>query len=75
MSNPYFDPAPTGDQIPGQAVAFGPKPYQTITPEVASMILTLWRERSPAVFGAYLAEAMTETAPQTHRRSRADGRA
>ena len=64
-THPYFDPAPGGDQLPGQAtVAFGPKPHQVISPEVASMILTDWRERAPAVFGQYLARALTGETPK-----------
>lgn len=42
-------------------VKFGPKAHQEISTEVAAMMLTSWRERDPAGFGAYLAEAFTGT--------------
>lgn len=45
-------------------VSFGPKEWQTMQPEVASMLLTLWRERAPATFGAYLAEVLTGSKPR-----------
>jgi hypothetical protein len=35
--------------------------------EVASEILSLWHERQPEVFGAYLAEVLTGTKPKTRR--------
>ena len=47
-----------------QRVSFGPKEWQTMQPEVASMLLTLWRERAPATFGAYLAEVLTGQKPR-----------
>lgn len=61
-----------GDNTEGQAharqyVKFGPKDHQEITLEVAEMVLTLWRERSPAVFGAYLGEILTGEKPQGSR--------
>jgi hypothetical protein len=66
----YFDPALNGDQLPGQAridIAFGPRPNQVLTPETASAVLTLWCERAPARFGAYLAEVLTGTKPTSVR--------
>jgi hypothetical protein len=48
-------------------VSFGPKEYQTLELEVASMMLTLWRERQPAAFGSYLAETLTGTKPAASR--------
>jgi hypothetical protein len=56
--NPYQ--APT-------RISFGPKEWQSIQLEVASMLLTLWRERQPAVFGAYLAEILTGEKPAGRR--------
>lgn len=58
------------DEASGQAeesarVSFGPKEWQSMQPEVASMLLTLWRERQPAQFGAYLAEVLTGEKPGT----------
>lgn len=44
-------------------ISFGDKEWQTLEPSVASAILTLWRERSPAQFGSYLAEIMTGAKP------------
>lgn len=56
---------------PGTArVPFGPKDYQTVDAEVASMLLTLWRDRAPAQFGAYLAEVLTGTKPGSGRKAR-----
>lgn len=49
---------------PPARVSFGPKEWQSMQPEVASMLLTLWRERQPAQFGAYLAEVLTGTRPR-----------
>ncbi|HLM89233.1 MAG TPA: hypothetical protein VK284_09425 [Streptosporangiaceae bacterium] len=61
----------TGNQEgPAPRVSFGPKEYQTLNLEVASMVLTLWRERQPATFGAYLAEVMTGTRPAASRNRR-----
>ena len=51
-------------------VSFGPKQWQTMQPEVASMLLTLWRERQPAQFGSYLAEVLTGEPPSTVKRAR-----
>lgn len=48
-------------------VRFGPKDHQVLTLEVASMVLTMWRERQPAAFGAYLAEALTGAQPRGQR--------
>ena len=48
-------------------VSFGPKEWQSMQPEVASMLLTLWRDRQPAQFGSYLAEVLTGTKPKTGR--------
>ena len=45
-------------------VSFGPKQWQSMELEVASMLLTLWRERQPAQFGSYLAEVLTGTRPK-----------
>jgi hypothetical protein len=44
-------------------VQFGPKDHQTIPAAVASMVLTMWHQRQPTQFGAYLAEAYTGTRP------------
>jgi len=66
QTHPYFGGMPDGDQLPGQArtdIAFGPRPTQVLAPETASAILTLWCERAPATFGAYLAEVLTGTRP------------
>jgi len=51
-------------------ISFGPKPHQEISPEVASAVLTLWRERNAAEFGAYLAEVMTGERPTAIRQRR-----
>ena len=48
-------------------ISFGPKEWQSLQPEVASAMLTLWRERAPATFGAYLAEVMTGIKPTASR--------
>lgn len=49
-------------------ISFGPKGHQVISPDVASMLLTLWRERQPAQFGAYLGEVMTGERPAAERK-------
>ena len=51
-------------------ISFGPKEWQSVQPEVASMLLTLWRERQPAQFGSYLAEVLTGEPPSTVKRAR-----
>jgi hypothetical protein len=48
-------------------VSFGPLEYQTLELEVASLLLTMWRQRQPAAFGAYLAEVLTGTRPAASR--------
>jgi hypothetical protein len=48
-------------------IRFGPKPHQEISPEVAEMMLMLWREKNPAQFGAVLAEVMTGERPAATR--------
>jgi len=48
-------------------VSFGPKDYQTLSAEVASMLLTLWRERQGPTFAAYLGEVMTGSRPAATR--------
>lgn len=48
-------------------IKFGPKEWQSLPLEVASMVLTMWRERQPAVFGAYLAEVLTGEPPRVRR--------
>ena len=48
-------------------VSFGPKPTQVLSLDVASDVLTLWREREAARFGAYLAEVMTGAKPRSAR--------
>ena len=53
-------------------ISFGPKEWQSMQPEVASMLLTLWRERQPAQFGSYLAEVLTGEVPSA--RTRRDAR-
>ena len=60
MGDIYQEPRPEPHTV---YVKFGPKAHQEISVEVASMVLTLWRERAPQVFGAYLAEAMTGERP------------
>lgn len=59
----YDDAAPGMEPAPPR-VSFGPKEWQSMQLEVASMLLTLWREKNPAQFGAYLAEVMTGTKPR-----------
>jgi hypothetical protein len=55
-------------------IRFGPKPHQEISPEVAEMMLMLWREKNPAQFGAVLAEVMTGERPAaTRHRTGLDG--
>jgi hypothetical protein len=49
--------------------SFGSKEHQTLPADVASMLLTMWHERQPAQFGAYLAEVMTGTPPNGRRRT------
>ena len=44
-----------------QYVSFGPAPHQEIRAEVASVILTAWRGKSPKQFGEALAAAMLDT--------------
>jgi hypothetical protein len=62
---------PVGDDYtPPPRVAFGPEEYQTIPVEVASMLLTLWRDRLPAQFGSYLAEVLTGVSPRPDRKAR-----
>jgi hypothetical protein len=51
-------------------ISFGPKDHQVVRPEVASMMLTMWRERQPAQFGVYLAEVMTGEPPRASRADR-----
>lgn len=61
----------SSDEYPGgnlaARVSFGPKEWQNMQLEVASMLLTLWRERAPAQFGAYLAEVLTGSKPKAAR--------
>ena len=45
-------------------VKFGPKDHQEISTELASMMLTDWRETQPDIFGRYLARAMTGENPK-----------
>lgn len=45
-------------------VRFGPKDNQEMHLETAEAVLTLWRERKPKDFGAYLAEIVTGTNPK-----------
>ena len=52
---------------PAPRVSFGPKEWQSLQLEVASMMLTLFKQRQPALFGAYLAEVMTDTKPKAAR--------
>ena len=51
-------------QQPPVYVKFGPKPHQLVSADVAAMMLTAWCDKQPAVFGAYLAEALTGTRPR-----------
>jgi hypothetical protein len=58
------------EQLPEHAtprVSFGPKEHMTVPVEVASMLLTLWRERQGPMFSAYLGEVMTGSAPNGRR--------
>ena len=48
-------------------VSFGPKETQELRLETASDLLTLWRERQPEIFGAYLAEILTGAKPKAGR--------
>jgi hypothetical protein len=48
-------------------VSFGPKNHMTVPVEVASMLLTLWRERQGPMFSAYLGEVMTGSAPNARK--------
>jgi len=57
-------------------IAFGSKPHQKVSLEVASMMLQLWFEREPKHFGAYNFEIMTgepidldEPGPRRRRRA------
>jgi hypothetical protein len=59
---PLYAPEPAPARV-----SFGPKEWQSMQPEVASMLLTLWRERQPAQFGSYLAEILTGTAPRARK--------
>ena len=45
-------------------VKFGPKNHQEISLELASLMLTDWRECEPSAFGKYLARAMTGANPK-----------
>ena len=60
MSDQAYEPAPA-------RVSFGPKEWQSVQPEVASMILTLWCESDPEVFGYYYALVMACVAPSSKR--------
>jgi len=60
--------SPETPQSAAARVSFGPKEWQSMQPEVASMLLTLWRERQPAQFGAYLAEVLTGEPPAARTR-------
>ena len=60
MSDQAYEPAPA-------RVSFGPKEWQSVQPEVASMILTLWCESDPEVFGYYYALVMAGAAPKDRR--------
>ena len=42
---------------------FGSRDWWLQQPELAVTILMLWRDRQPAQFGGYLAEALTGTKP------------
>ena len=57
----------TEASAPDGRVSFGPKPWQSVPPEAASLLLTTWRERQPAQFGWYLAEIMTGEPPRKDR--------
>lgn len=45
-------------------VRFGPKDTQEMQLETAEQVLSLWRERKPKDFGAYLAEVVTGVSPK-----------
>jgi len=53
-------------------VKFGAAEHQEISADLASVILTMWRNRHPEVFGAYLAEAMTGARPKPERASKSE---
>jgi hypothetical protein len=48
-------------------VSFGPREGQEMPLEWAAAMLTLWKERQPAQFGAYLAEVVTGAKPKASR--------
>lgn len=54
------------DEQPAR-VSFGPKEWQSLPLEAAALLLTMWRERQPAQFGAYLAEVMTGEVPRARK--------
>lgn len=54
-------------------VSFGAEPHQVIPLMWAERMLTMWRRRDPAHFGALLAEVATGTAPKARRRNDEDG--
>lgn len=60
MSDQAYEPA-------RQQISHGPKEWQKMAPEVASMMLTLWNESDPEVFGYYYAQVMTGVAPASRR--------
>jgi len=55
MTDSWNPPAPPPAV---QYVSFGPAPHQEIRAEVASAILTAWRDKAPKQFGEALAAAM-----------------
>ena len=48
-------------------VYFGSKDWQWMLPEVASLMLTLFKARQPALFGAYYAEVVSGAKPKAAR--------
>ena len=55
---------PTELPVPSPDISFGPRDTQVLSPEVASDLLTLWCQRAPGTFGAYLAEVLTGQKPR-----------
>lgn len=53
-----------GDSNGATCVRFGPNDNQEMHLETAEQVLTLWRERKPKDFGAYLAEVLTGVSPK-----------
>lgn len=50
------------------AAEVGPLVLELLTPQIMSLILIDWRQRNPALFGAYLAEVLTGVRPSASRK-------